>query len=99
MGAYERLGLLELRARAVYINWAKDGVKSKMEDRFSYLLNNSIFSIFLKEEKDWELMTSFSHKVFLPQKKPGMQKTGQKIRLTETAWDPLQTWILLWRTR
>ena len=44
-------------------------------------------------------MTSLSNKVFLPRKKPGMQKTGQKIRLTETAWDPLQTWILLWRTR
>ena len=29
--AYERLVLLELRARVIYINWTKDGVKSKME--------------------------------------------------------------------
>ena len=31
MGAYERLGLLELRARAVYIKWRKDGEKLNME--------------------------------------------------------------------
>ena len=32
----------------------------KIYARFSYLRNNLIFSIFLKEERDWELMTSFS---------------------------------------
>ena len=46
------------------VNWIKDGEKSKMErfimKRFSYLLKNFIFSIFLKEERDWELMTSLS---------------------------------------
>ena len=31
IGAYERLHLLELRARAVHINSRKDGEKSKME--------------------------------------------------------------------
>ena len=54
IGAYERLGLLELRARAVSqleIRWRKveDG---KIHELFSYLLNNLIFSFFLKEERD-----------------------------------------------
>ena len=31
MEAYERLGLLELRTRAVYIKWRKDGEKSNIE--------------------------------------------------------------------
>ena len=31
IGAYERLHLLELQARAVHINSRKDGEKSKME--------------------------------------------------------------------
>ena len=31
-----------------------------MYELFSYLLNNLIFSFFLKEERDWELMTSLS---------------------------------------
>ena len=31
VGAHERLGLLKLQARAVYINWRKGGVKLKME--------------------------------------------------------------------
>ena len=33
----------------------------KIYELFSYLLNNFIFSIFLKEERDWELMTSVSN--------------------------------------
>ena len=33
----------------------------KIYELFSYLLNNFIFSIFLKEESDWELMTSVSN--------------------------------------
>ena len=33
----------------------------KIYDLFLYLLNNFIFSIFLKEERDWELMTSVSN--------------------------------------
>ena len=47
VGDYERLGLLELRARVVYINWRLKMPKAKMErffsDRFSGLLNNLIF--------------------------------------------------------
>ena len=31
IGAYERLGLLELRLELFHINWRKDGEKSKME--------------------------------------------------------------------
>ena len=33
----------------------------KIYDLFLYLLNYFIFSIFLKEERDWELMTSVSN--------------------------------------
>ena len=39
--------------------WRKVEV-GKIYDRFSYLLNNLIFIIFLKEERDWELKTSSS---------------------------------------
>ena len=31
-------------------------VDGKIYDWFSYLFNNLIFSIFLKEERDWELI-------------------------------------------
>lgn len=71
MGANGRLGLL-LWTIAVYIKWKKkDGVKSKVEkikDRFSYLI---YLSIFLKKEKDRELMTSLSSELenLGPQKK------------------------------
>ena len=61
IGAYERLGLLELRARAVSHQLKKRWRKvkgGKSYELFSYLLNNLIFSFFLKEERDWELMTS-----------------------------------------
>ena len=34
IGAYERLHLLELRARAVHINSRKDGEKPKIYERF-----------------------------------------------------------------
>ena len=34
--------------------------RGKIYDRFSYLLNYLIFGIFLKEERDWELMTSLT---------------------------------------
>ena len=63
IGAYERLGLLELRARAVSHQLKKRWRKvedGKIYELFSYLLNNLIFSFFLKEERDWELMTSLS---------------------------------------
>ena len=63
MGDYERLGLLELRARAVSHQLKKRWWKvedGKIYVLFSYLLNNLIFSFFLKEERDWELMTSLS---------------------------------------
>ena len=61
--AYERLGLLELWARAVSHQLKKG--RRKVEDGkiyklFSYLLNNLIFSFFLKEERDWEWMTLLS---------------------------------------
>ena len=63
IGAYERLGLLELWARAVSHQLKKG--RRKVEDGkiyklFSYLLNNLIFSFFLKKERDWELMTLLS---------------------------------------
>ena len=63
IGAYERLGILKLRARAVYINWRKGGIKLKMEIKIgnSYLLNNLIFSIFVKEKRDWEFCWTHCH--------------------------------------
>ena len=63
IGAYERLGLLELWARAVSHQLKKRRRKvedGKTYELFSYLLNNLIFSFFLKEERDWELMTLLS---------------------------------------
>ena len=42
---------------------------------FSYLNNNLIFSIFLKEERDWELMTSLSSEL----KKLGAWKKGENF--------------------
>ena len=42
---------------------------------FSYLNNNLIFSIFLKEERDWELMTSLSSEL----KKLGPWKKGENF--------------------
>ena len=56
--AYERLGLLKLWARAVSHQLKKRRRKiedGKTYELFSYLLNNFIFSFFLKEERDWEL--------------------------------------------
>ena len=53
--AYERLGLLELQARAVSHQLKKRWRKvedGKIYELFSYLLNNLIFSFFLKEERD-----------------------------------------------
>ena len=63
IGAYERLGLLEIWARAVSHQLKKRRRKvedGKIYELFSYLLNNLIFSFFLKEERDWELMTLLS---------------------------------------
>ena len=63
IGAYEMLGLLELWARAVSHQLKKRRPKvedGKTYELFSYLLNNLIFSFFLKEERDWELMTLLS---------------------------------------
>ena len=50
-----RLGLLELRVRAVSHQLKKKWRKvedGKIYELFSYLLNNLIFSFFLKEERD-----------------------------------------------
>ena len=62
--AHERLGLLELRARAVSHQLKKRWRKvedGKIYELFSYLLNNLIFSFFLiKEERDRGLMTLLS---------------------------------------
>ena len=55
IGAYERLGLLELQARAVLHQLKKRWRKvedGKICELCSYLLNNLIFSFFLKEERD-----------------------------------------------
>ena len=55
IAAYERLGLLELQARAVSHQLKKRWRKvedGKIYELFSYLLNNLIFSFFLKEERD-----------------------------------------------
>ena len=60
IGAYERLGLLELWARAVSHQLKRR--RRKVEDGkiyklFSYLLNNLIFSFFLqKGTKDWIIL-------------------------------------------
>ena len=65
-GAYERLGLLELRARAVSHQLKKRWRKvedGKIKELFSYLLNNLIFIFFLKKARDWELMTSLSREL------------------------------------
>ena len=54
IGDYERLGLLELRARAVSHQLKKRWRKvedGKIYELFSYLLNNLIFSFFLKRGK------------------------------------------------
>ena len=61
-----------------HINWRKEGEKSKMErhyELFSYLLNNLIFSFFLKEERDWELMTLLSSEL----KNLGPWKKGENF--------------------
>ena len=53
--AYERLGLLELQARAVSHQLKKRWRKvedGKIYEMFSYLFNNLMFSFFLKEERD-----------------------------------------------
>ena len=50
---------LELYINKLKKTWWKveDG---KIYELFSYLLNNLIFSIFSKEERDWELLTTLS---------------------------------------
>ena len=78
IGAYERLGLLELWARAVSHQLKKR--RRKVEDGkiyklFSYLLNNLIFSFFLKEERDWELMILLSSEL----KNLGPWKKGENF--------------------
>ena len=53
--AYERLGLLELRAGTVSHQLKKRWRKvedGKIYELFSYLLNNLIFSFFLKEDRN-----------------------------------------------
>ena len=47
----------------------------KSYELFSYLLNNLIFIFFLKEERDWELMTSLSSEL----KKLGPWKKGENF--------------------
>ena len=78
IGAYERLGLLELWARAVSHQLKRR--RRKVEDGkiyklFSYLLNNLIFSFFLKEERDWELMILLSSEL----KNLGPWKKGENF--------------------
>ena len=78
IGAYERLGLLELRARAVSHQLKKRWRKvedGKIYELFSYLLNNLILRFFLKEERDWELMTSLSSEL----KNLGPRKKGENF--------------------
>ena len=66
--------------RTAGFNWRKDGEKSKME-RFmncfhSYsIIIKLIFSFFLKEERDWELMTSLSSEL----KNLGPWKKGENF--------------------
>ena len=55
MRAYERLGLLELRVRAVSHQLKKKWPKveyGKIYELFSFLQNNLIFSFYLKVERD-----------------------------------------------
>ena len=78
IGAYDRLGLLELWARPVSHQLKKR--RGKVEDGksyelFSYLLNNLIFSFFLKEERDWELMTLLSSEL----KNLGPRKKSENV--------------------
>ena len=78
IGAYERLGLLELWARVVSHQLKKRRRKvedGKTYELFSYLLNNLIFSFFLKEEKDWELMILLSSEL----KSLGPWKKGENF--------------------
>ena len=78
MGAYERLSLLELRVRAVSHQLKKRWPEveyGKIYELFSFLLNNLIFSFFLKEERDWELMTSLSSEL----KNLGPWKKGENF--------------------
>ena len=78
IGAYERLGLLELWARAVSHQLKKRRRKvedGKTYELFSYLLNNLIFSFFLKEERDWELMILLSSEL----KNLGPWKKGENF--------------------
>jgi len=78
IGAYERLGLLELWARAVSYQLKKRRRKvedGKTYELFSYLFNNLIFSFFLKEERDWELMILLSSEL----KNLGPWKKGENF--------------------
>ena len=78
IGTYERLGLLELRARAVSHQLKKGWRKvedGKIYELFIYLLNNLIFSFFLKEERDWKLTTSLSSEL----KNLGPWKKGENL--------------------
>ena len=78
IGAYERLGLLELWARAVSHQLKKRRRKvedGKIYELFTYLLNNLIFRFFLKEERDWELMTLLSSEL----KNLGPWKKGENF--------------------
>ena len=57
------VSLLELWARAVSHQLKKRRRKvedGKIYELFTYLLNNLIFRFFLKEERDWELITLLS---------------------------------------
>ena len=95
IGAYERLGLLELRARAVSHQskkrcWKdKDG---KIYGQFSYLLNNLIFSFFLKEERDWELMNSLSSEL----KNLGPWKKGENFLVFVRQYGRRYIWRYIW---
>ena len=95
MGAYERLGLLELRARAVSHQSKKRWWKvedGKIYVQFSYLLNNLIFSFFLKEERDWELMNSLSSEL----KNLGPWKKGENFLVFVRQYGRRYIWRYIW---
>ena len=94
VGAYERLALLELWARAVSHQLKKRRRKvedGKTYELFSYLLNNLIFIFFLKEERDWELMTSLSSEW----KNLGPWKKGENFFVFVRQYDRRYAWEFL----
>ena len=63
----------------------------KVYELFSYLLNNLIFNIFLKEERDWELVTSLSSEL----NNLGLCKKGENFLVFVRQYDRRQAWEFL----